>query len=155
MRKLILGFVSVLVMSFCVPGLGLADSQKFAVLTAVQTGLDGGNLAGGITSSTISMGQAFYGSTLDFQVVVTLGTTTDIEVSCEESVDGATWVWLMFCQSRAAADCDLQTLEYDVATTPNFSLLIERVRAPFMRCTFEDIAAGTGAISSTAIVGAQ
>jgi hypothetical protein len=126
-------------------------SPRIRLLTTTDTGLAGDALAGGTTSDTINVGEDFWGSTLDFQVVITAGTTTTVTASCEESVDGTVWVWLMHCSDSASSTCVKQVLSYDVTTTTNFSLLLELVRAPYMRCTFTGT--GTGTIAATATVG--
>lgn len=118
-----------------------------------ETGLSGDALSGGATSDTINMGEKWWGSTLDWQVTITAGTTTDVQVTCEESVDGSTWVWLMGCTSATTSNCLIQKLNYSMAEATGFSVLIEKVRAQYIRCSFEDLAAGDGTISASATVG--
>ncbi len=120
-------------------------------LDSSETGLDGDALSGSPVSDPINMGDKWWGSTLDWQVVVTPGTTTSVTASCEESADNSTWVWLMHCSDAAASTCVKQTLVYDVTATANFALLIEKVRTQYMRCTFTGT--GTGTIVATATVG--
>lgn len=118
-----------------------------------ETGLSADALSGGATSDTINMGEKFYGSTLDWHVTITAGTTADVQVTCEESMDGSTWVNIMGCTSATTSNCLIQKLNYSMAEATAFSVLIEKVRTQYMRCTFEDLAAGNGTISASATVG--
>ena len=118
-----------------------------------ETGVAADALSGGVTSDTINIGEQWPGSTIDWQVVVVAGTTADVQVSCEESADGTTWVWIMGCTSASTSNCLVQTLNYSMAAATAFSVLVERVRAQYIRCTFEDLAAGSGTVSASAVVG--
>ena len=134
-------------------------SPRFRVYAAAdggdvpETGVSADALNGGVTSDTINIGEDWPGSTLTWQAVVTPGTTTDVQATCEESADGTVWVKIMHCSDSATSTCLEQKLSYDVTTTPAFSLLIEKVRAQYMRCSFEDLASGNGTISASAVVG--
>lgn len=127
-----------------------ASDAKFATISASTLSLNGAALNGGARSTAIDVGPNTWGSSeVSYQATITAGTTTAVTVSCEESADNKKWVWLPFCTNAASSACTKQTLVYTLASTPNFAVVV-RPRARYLRCTFEDAAAGTGTISATA-----
>jgi hypothetical protein len=146
MRTALLTF---LILFTALPALA-APRHRVLLATATGTGLDGDALSGSPVSNSINVGQEFVGSAVDWQVTITPGSTTAVAASCEESVDNSVWVWIMHCDGTASATCVKQTLNYDVSTVPGFSFLVEKIRAPYLRCTFTGT--GSGTISATAVV---
>jgi len=136
---------------------GFAYAQSTRPLSATDTGVNGAALAAGAAiTDTIQMkapGQlgGRMGWELALHGVATAGTSALCVISCEESHDLVTWAWVHHCTDAAASTCVKQTLSYDISTTATVSMVL-RTRAPWVRCTFDDTADGSGTIVVTGTV---
>lgn len=123
-----------------------ASDAKYGVVSVTATGISAAALSGGVTSSAIDFGSPWGASEMAWHAAVTVGTTTDVQVTCEESPDNVTWYHICFCSGSATSICQQQKLSFDVTATANFSVAW-KPRTRYMRCSFEDLAAGTGTIT--------
>lgn len=138
---------------------GQAYAQPTRPLTATATGLDGDTVASSaaITDTIAMRGPSQHGGAHGWELalhgVVTVGTTTQVDVQCEESHDNSTWAFVHYCTDQATSVCTIQTLQFDVSTTATVSLVL-KTRAPYVRCTFDDTSDGSGTIVVTGTVSA-
>ena len=129
--------------------------QRF--LSATDTGLNGATIASSaaVTSTIPMRASGQYGRAQGWELhltgVVTAGTSASMDVSCEESHDNTTWAFVHHCTDAAIATCAIQYLRYDISTTATVSVVL-KTRAPYVRCTFDDLADGSGTIVVTGTV---
>lgn len=153
MRKVLL----LILACWCGLPSGYAYAQAQRLLTATATGLNGATIAStAAVTSTIQMhGPAQFGGdtgrVLRLTGVVTVGSSASMDVSCEESDDNSAWAFVYHCTDLAISVCVVQQLRFDISTTAIVSLVL-RTRAPYVRCTFDDLADGNGTIVVTGTI---
>jgi len=130
-------------------GLGLPPGKT---LTAVQTGIGGvaaEDLADTLTTDAIrtSASGSHVWTEVLFHGDLTAGSTTAIDVTCEESIDGTLYAPIGHCTDAADATCGAQNLSFGVADELSW---VVKPRAPWLRCTLDDPADGTGTVIVTA-----
>lgn len=153
MKRLLLALIV-----FVLASTAHAESARFKFVSASApsigqyTDIDGDALSGGVTSRAISMTppREWGSSAMAWHLAVTPGTTTTVTISCEESPDSTTWFTLPFCSPEPTSTCAQLKLEFPVAPAGinNWSFAV-RPRAQYVRCKFEDEAAGDGTIVVT------
>lgn len=122
------------------------------VLDETATGIDGGDLADTLVTSSIPLSFGLQRSEIEFVWEATAGTTLTVTVSCEESVDNTNWSWVDHCTDAAVSVCAKHTLGYAVDGGVTDHTTVIKSRAAYVRCTFDDTADGTGTVIVRAVV---
>ena len=115
------------------------------VFTSTQTGLDG-DLADTLVGTGLNMWDGAIYHELTYHMDVTAGTTTDITIECAESTDNTAWFTIPHCTDADPATCGTATATYGITDTS----VTVKPRAQYARCTFDDVADGTGTLEATA-----
>lgn len=140
--------------SYTAPARTLAEASVGATLPktydAAATGINGGDLADTLTSTSIDMWQGQVYTEIVYHMDVTAGTTVAISVECEESDDDTVFFDIPHCTDADPSVCTPATMTYGITDA---SVLV-RPRAQHVRCIFDDILDGTGTLVLTATASA-
>lgn len=133
------------------PALALAQSWPPSYLTSTQTGVAGRALAGGVTTSAITMNTPSSSvpyNQLALSWVAVAGTSTTMTVTCKGTVDGTNYRAIQRCADGATYTCTEATWSYDLTTQTSGILNIPSSYTG-LKCTFT--ATGTGTVTVTGV----
>lgn len=122
---------------------------------AITTGITAGALADTLTTATINMQAGKVTNQLSLSLAVTPGTTTVVDVTCYESVDGSTgWDQLVLCDNASPSACVPDIRRYTLANYTAVSgvkWLASRwpITKKFARCSADDPNDGDGTVTVT------
>lgn len=121
-------------------------------ITATDTGINGGSMSATLVSNGINMTATRQTNQLALTLLVTPGSTTRVQVYCDESTDKAKWSQINTCDSAGACTLDKRTYTLSGYATVGGTKAIASRWAPrrtWVRCTVDDPDDGTGTVILT------
>lgn len=123
-------------------------------IPVAESGVNGENLSATPVSDAINMTAGKQTNQLALTVLVTPGTSTRVQVYCEESTDKVKWSQINFCDSASPSACTKDVRQYTLSgytTVGGTKAIASRwsIKRTWARCTLDDPDDGTGTVVLT------
>lgn len=130
----------------------LAGAQEKSI--PISTGVEDADLADTPATSAIHMEASQVTNQLSLTVAVTPGTTTVVDVWCEESVNGVNFDQIAVCDTASPSACSpdvrrFTLADYTAVSGVYYLAVRYAITKKWARCKADDAADGTGTVTIT------